>query len=107
MVPDEKKIGIPAKVAAVMLVIGVLTWSWDYYDLLRVVVCACAAYVAWFARLRKNEPLFWVMLVCAIIYNPVAVLHFSHSVWILLNLASAAAFWVAATDPKRFSKLGK
>ena len=107
MVPDEKKIQIPAKVAAVMLIIGVLSWSWDYYDLMRLVVCGCAAYVAWFGRIKKIEPLFWIMLVCAIIYNPVAPLHFSHSVRVFLNIVFAFAFWTSAIDPSRFSKIGK
>ena len=98
------KYDIPAKVSAVMLVLGVLTWSWGYYDLLRLIVCGTAAYIAWCAKQEKGERLFWVMLIIAIVYNPVAPVHFERTVWILFNLAAAAAFWLAAINPKRFEK---
>ena len=104
MAAKEQKFSIPAKIAAGMLVLGILDWSWGYYDLMRLIVCGAAAYVAWCAKQQKGERLFWIMVVVAIIYNPISPVHFERALWVALNLATAAAFWLAATNPKRFEK---
>ena len=104
MADKGQKFAIPAKVAAGMLVLGIFDWLWGYYDLMRLIVCGAAGYIAWCVKQQKGERLFWVMVVVAIIYNPIAPVHFERTLWILLNLASATAFWIAATNPKRFEK---
>lgn len=101
MAPPTSRAELAAKISAVMLVLGILNWSWGYYDLLRLVVCATAAYLAWQAKQQKSERRMWIMAVIAILYNPIAPVHFERGVWMLLNLAAAAVFWIAATNPRR------
>jgi len=101
MAPEALKIAIPAKVAAVLLVVAVVQWSWDYYDILRLAVCGIAGYTAWWAKQQKSDRLLWIMVAVAAVYNPIAPVHFERNVWILLHLGSAALFWLVATKPKR------
>ncbi len=95
-------VAVPAKVSAVLLALTLLpSWSYGYYQLLRIIVCASAAYVAWDANREKRERLMWIMVVLAILYNPVSPIYLDSSVRLLINMAAAAVFWVAATNPKR------
>ncbi len=100
--PKMPTIAVPAKISAAMLLLGVFpSWSYGYYDLLRLVVCGSAAYIAWFAKQQKSERLLWIMGFVAVLYNPFAPIDLNRGLWSLLNLAAAAVFWIAATDLKR------
>ena len=100
--PKIPTIAVPAKISAAMLLLGVFpSWSYGYYDLLRLVVCGSAGYIAWFAKQQKSERLLWIMGFVAVLYNPFVPVYLDRGLWSLLNLAGAAVFWITATDPKR------
>ena len=79
---------------AIMLVAALGPWPYDYYMLLRVVVCVAAALLAFLAYRSSNELTIWCGLFAAlaIVFNPFFPLHLTRSVWTILNLASAALF---------------
>jgi len=102
MASDGPKITVPAKVSAALPLLAVFpSWSYGYYDLLRLVVCASAAYVAWYAKSQKGDRLLWIMVFLAMLYNPFMPVYLDRGLWSLLNLVAAAVFWIAATNPKR------
>ncbi len=101
----SSNVTIAAKVSAAMLVLAVFpTWSIGYYDLLRLVVCLSAVYIALYAkRVAKSDRLLWIMIVIALLYNPISPIYVNRGLWSLLHLVAAAVFWITATSPKRLS----
>lgn len=86
----------PCLIAAVMLLLAVGRWPYDYYRLLRWVVCAAAVYVAWWGWSTKRPWMAWVWAVIAVTFNPVFPIHLTRQIWQVLNVAGAILFAGAA-----------
>lgn len=78
--------------AAALLLIALLKLPYGYYQFLRVVVCLVGIIAA--ARLYAvgQVPLAVAAALAAIIFNPIAPLHFDRETWMYLNAAGAAVF---------------
>ncbi len=82
-------------VAVIMLLIAVSDLPYDYYTILRFVVCPVSAYGAFLAKSRKKPFWLWSLGICAIIFNPIAKIHFERETWFLLNLLAALLILVS------------
>lgn len=103
MAGEDSQLTVPAKVSAAMLVLAIFPrWSYGYQNLLRMVVCLSAAYIALYAKRKlKSDRLLWIMVFLALLYNPVAPVYLDGGFQSLLHLAAAVVFWLAATNTKR------
>ena len=82
---------------AAMLVIALAPLPYGYYTLLRLVVCICAAVIAYQSYQKSAGAInaWFVGLVgVVLLFNPIIPIHLSRAVWAPLDLA-IAAFLVA------------
>jgi len=106
--PQERPVpAIPAPVWAVpllLLVVAIGPWPYGFYGLLRLVVCASAAYCAYtLLSAGRQAWLGWTFVGLAILYNPVFRVHFDREVWSVINLASALPYGVLGWVGRRRS----
>jgi len=76
------------------LIIGVFPLPIGYYTLVRLVVAAVAAYIAWKAYEQDNQSKWvWVFAFIAILFNPLIPIYLdSKPLWIMIDLATAGLF---------------
>lgn len=88
-----------------LLAIGVLlgamgTHPYAYYQILRWVVCASAAYSAYLYFQADRKGLFWFFAGMAVLFNPIAPIYLDKDTWQTLDLFAAAIFAVSIFLPK-------
>ena len=88
--------GIPLAVwlaPLVFLIAAVGPWPYGYYTLLRLIVFASAAFIAYRGlSVRSSDALSWGFVVLALLYNPVFRVHFERETWSVINLVSAIPY---------------
>lgn len=79
---------------AITLVAALGPWPYDYYMLLRIIVCAAATLLAILAYRSLSELTIWcgVFVALAILFNPFFPIHLTRGVWTIIDLASAVLF---------------
>lgn len=79
--------------SASLLFIAAADLPYGYYQFLRLATCGAAVYMALkLLSVRGNDPEGWVLAALAVLYNPVFPVHLERSIWVWVNLATAAAF---------------
>jgi presenilin-like A22 family membrane protease len=63
---------------------------YSYYILLRWVCCAAFAYLAFQALAQEKKGFVWVLVVTALVYNPVIRVHLTREIWSVINVATIA-----------------
>ena len=77
-----------------MLVIAVLPLPYGYFMLLRLVVTAAAAYVAYENFSRDIASWGIVFVIIALLFNPFYVVHFDKALWAVIDLIVAGLFFI-------------
>ena len=80
---------------AVMLFVAVLPLPYAYYQLLRLVVCVCAAVVAFLEyKAAKGEATAFVVIfvVIAVVMNPFLPVHLTKAIWTPINIIFGLTF---------------
>ncbi len=75
-----------------MLFGAIAEWPYGYYTILRWITCIASILVA-FQAFEKN--IDWakvVFIVIAVLYNPLAPIYLSRSIWIPLDIITAIIF---------------
>jgi asparagine N-glycosylation enzyme membrane subunit Stt3 len=85
-------------VAAGIFLLGALgSWPYVYYQLLRWVVCGAAAYTVYLGLETEHKGIGWLMMVIiAILFNPIAPIYFPKGTWFVLDLVAAVVFFAYA-----------
>lgn len=84
----------PAVVAAVMLVLAVLSWPYGYFQLLRVAIFGVSVYYLYTANKGGWElPNAWIAVILAILFNPFIPVHLTRGIWFFIDLGSAYYFY--------------
>jgi hypothetical protein len=80
---------IPAVALLLVAVFG--TWPYNFYILMRIVVCVTAAWMA--IQLHANRRFLWEsgLILVAVLFNPVAPFHFPRETWAWFNVLAALA----------------
>lgn len=100
----EKKKNIATIISAVFLFLAMFSgWPYGFFTLLRFVVFAMTAYVAWIAYETKQEKWTWIFGSLAVIFNPFIPLYFGRSFWVIVDLI-VAIFLIISIFVFRFSK---
>ena len=92
--PPTLRLPVPVwAVPLVLLIVAVGPLPYGYYGLLRLVVCASAAYSAYALLSGAQRPwLAWTFVGLAILYNPIFRVHFERETWSIINVISAAPY---------------
>ena len=84
------------KLLAIGILLGAMeTHPYSYYQLLRWVVCATAAYSAYRYLEADRTALVWVFGIMAILFNPLVPFYLDKDTWQLLDLVAAVIFAVS------------
>jgi hypothetical protein len=96
-----------------LLLLGILPWPYEFYNILRVAVFACS--ISYFTYMRKvptyDGKWMYVLGALTIIYNPIIPIHLGvQGVWTVINLVTIALLYQArlviertANDPNTAS----
>ena len=81
--------------AALMLLWALADNPYAYYQILRWVVCGVNGYAAYIAAGEKQRGWAWAFGVAAVLFNPIAPIHFERETWALLDVAVATFLLVS------------
>lgn len=83
-----------SKISAIVLLIAVIPiWPYFFYQLLKFLIFGTAAYSAYLYHKEQNKKWMWVMIMVAIIFNPINPFYFGHFLWSIVDLVVAAIFF--------------
>ena len=89
---NKNPVLIPALISAIMLLIAIPHLPYGYYQLLRWVVCASGAYIAFMAYDLKKTFFIWSMAIIAVLFNPLAPIHLDKDTWVVIDVVVALFF---------------
>lgn len=102
---EHKQISAIVKVVAgIMLLLALGSWEYSYYQILRVVVCASSAYLAWHMFDIKQQGWGWGFVAAAVLFNPVYPIYLDKSVWQLVDVAVAIFYFASFSAERTGSK---
>lgn len=80
-------------VPSIMALIALAPLPYDYYTLLRILICGSAAFIAWReSQFATKRVWFWVFVVTAVAFNPFAPVHLSRDIWFFIDIGVAGMF---------------
>jgi len=83
----NKKKNIALIIAVTFLFVALFDgWPYGFFTLLRFVVFASSAYVAYMAYEAQKEKWVWIFGFLAILFNPFIVIHLNREIWSVLDL---------------------
>jgi glucose-6-phosphate-specific signal transduction histidine kinase len=77
-------------IPAAMMLVALLNLPYGYYQLLRVVTLVAAGWIAVGAWQGNRQAWAIAFGLLALLYNPIAPIHFERETWRILNVAGAA-----------------
>lgn len=87
---------IPSLVAAVMLILALAPWPYGYYQLLRLVTCGIAVYVAFVAYSWQKIWAVWIFGFVTLLFNPLIPIHLAREIWQPIDVTCAILFVIMA-----------
>ena len=94
---NNKRKNIALVVAAAVLFLALLDgWEYGFFTMLRFVVFATTAYVAWIAYHEQKEKWSWVFGFIAVLFNPFFPVYLERETWVVIDLLGAI-FLLSAT----------
>ncbi len=85
-------------VTAVLLLLALAKLPYGYYSVLRVVVCAVAAYGCYLGYKLHKTGWAWTLGGMAVLFNPLLVIHMDRSMWAIVDIAGAIVLLVSIRD---------
>jgi len=83
---NNKKKNIALIVASLMLFLALFDgWQYGFFTVLRFVVFATTAYVAWIAYEEQKEKWIWFLSFIALLFNPFFLVHLTREVWLTID----------------------
>lgn len=88
-----------SKIATIGLLFAIVPiWPYFFYQFLKVAVFGSAAFSVYLYYKEKDTKWMLIMIVIAIIFNPINVLYFGHFIWSIIDGIVALLFF---KSPKR------
>jgi hypothetical protein len=87
---------IPSLITALMLIGALAPWPYGYYQLLRLVTCGIAVYVAFTAYNWQKIWAVWMFGFIALLFNPLLPVHLSRELWQPVDFVCAILFATVA-----------
>ncbi len=75
-------------IAAGFLFVGIFPLPYGYYMLLRLLACVVFAWAAYIAFERNEKYLTWILVILAIVFNPIFKIHFPKELWVVIDFVS-------------------
>lgn len=88
-----------SKITAIVLVVAMIPiWPYFFYQLLKFLVFGTAVFCAYLYYKEKNKKWMWIMIIVAVIFNPINPLYFGHLLWSIVDLIVAILFFKIAKN---------
>ena len=99
-----KNIASGIAILMLLLAIPVGIWPYGYYVVLRWVVAVTALFVLWVAY--KLEKKIWIglMIITAILFNPIVPIHLDKETWVVIDVIAAILFLISAFKLKIYDR---
>jgi len=78
--------------SAVLLVLALGPWPYDYYTILRVVVCATSVWCTIRYYIDSEEGLAVMFGILALLFNPISPIYLDRGLWTFFDLGAAGIF---------------
>jgi len=88
-------IAIAKLVAAGMLFGAVGRHQYDYYTLLRWVVCGVSAFAAFKAAELRKGGWVWTFAIVALAFNPIIPVYLNRDIWAFIDLTAAVLLLIS------------
>ena len=87
MTSQNKKKNIALLIATAFLFLALIDgWPYGFFTMLRFVVFASSAYVAWMAYEVQKEKWVWIFGFLAVLFNPFIIIHLDREIWSVIDL---------------------
>lgn len=87
------------------LALALVELPYAYYVILRIIVCAPCAYLAFADGTIGRTRWAWTLGIAAVIYNPIFRIHLNRELWSIINFATIWLFaihmWSLRSAPNR------
>ena len=88
-------------VAAGLLFVALARHSYDYYTLLRWLVCGVSIFVAVRATEAHQAGWVWAFVVVAVLFNPIVPVHLKRDAWAFIDFSVAVFLLVSVVFTDR------
>jgi len=83
-----------SKIATIALLIAVIpVWPYFFYQFLKLAIFGASAFSVYLYHKEKNKQWMIIMVIIAIIFNPINPLYFGHFLWSIVDLIVALLFF--------------
>lgn len=82
-------------IAVILLFLAIEKHPYDYYILIRFVVCGVTAYGAYFTAKIGKENWAWIFGITAILFNPIIPIHLNRETWAFIDIIVAILLLVS------------
>lgn len=88
------KNNVIASIVAILMLLAamLLDLPYDYYVILRWVICGIAIYLAYNANLANKKNWVWIMGIIALIFNPIFKVYLSRGTWSYIDIIAIGLF---------------
>lgn len=81
-------------IGIVLLCISFFDVGYFFYQLLRWYICLLGLYIVFWYYEKKDKILWvWIFGLIAVIFNPIAPIHFKHDIWVILDVIVMVILW--------------
>lgn len=103
----NKKKNIIVCIAAFFLFLALIDgWSYGFFTLLRFVVFAITAYVAWMAYKQQKEKWVWIFGFLAVLFNPFFPIYLNRDIWMVIDFITGV-FLIISVFLLKLKKINK
>lgn len=100
----NKKKNIALLIASAFLFVALFDgWPYGFFTLLRFVVFASSAYIAYMSYEEKKEKWIWIFGFLAVLFNPFIKIHLDREIWIVIDLI-VGVFMIISLFALKFEK---
>lgn len=100
----DKKKNIIVSIAAIFLFAALINgWPYGFFTLLRFVVFAATAYVAWMAYEQQKEKWVWVFGFLAVLFNPFFPIYLNRDLWCIIDFVTGV-FLIVSVFTLKFAR---
>jgi|SRR3989344_1135682 len=83
-----------SKIATIVLLVAVIPiWPYFFYQFLKLTIFGASAFSVYLYHKEKNKQWMVIMLIIAIVFNPINPLYFGHFLWSIVDLIVALLFF--------------
>ncbi len=94
---NNNKKNVALVIAAAVLLLALFDgWQYGFFTMLRFVVFATTAYVAWLAYEERREKWIWAFGFVAVLFNPFFPIYLDRETWVVIDFG-IGLFLLSAT----------